>query len=368
VTAGRGAGEDDESLDDGSLDEELLADELLEDLDDDDPAPLRAPMPGLPIAADRAPPDEDTTAHRAVPERPRADDIPTGRLNERSIHREPPRATRRRLESGTTPNDAALFDSVVVPQWSTLFGAALVERVPRGFRGQILDVAAGTGYPTFAILDRLDQAGRIVAIDRDPALLDLLRRRTIAVSGRRVFARTESLEALSFGDEVFDVIVGCALASPTLMQARTLAELHRVTVVGGRLLASCPLRGTFEEVLDMFREVAERRSDAALEARVETLASRAPTSAELVASLESAGFERVSVTESERQLVFRTARDVFTNAVLRHVALAEWRAAAGFERGAEDVLVEVEHALATYLPRGPIALSVRVGVVDGVRR
>lgn len=357
MTVDGGPRDDDEALDEALLDEAALL------LEDDEPVLLDAAL-----LEDDEPLDQDTTTHRPVPARPRADDVPTGRLLERSVHRQPARVGRRRLESGTTPQDALLYDSVVVPQWSTLFGATLIERVPRGFRGQILDVNAATGYPSFAILAKLDGAGRVVAIDRDPALLELLRRRAIGEAGRRVFARTESLDALSFGDEVFDVVVGCALGGAALRDARTLSELRRVLVVGGRLLVSCPLRGTFEEVLDMFREVADRRDDVGLAGRVEALAAQAPTVAELGAALEGAGFEGVSIDQSERQLVFRTARDVFTHPVLRHVAHAQWRAVAGFERGGEEVLAEVEHALATYLPRGPIALSVRVGVVDSVRR
>ncbi len=374
----------------GEVDEEDLLedDELFEDdelLEDDEPPDPADPDPADPGAASPDPGDHDpdaleiderddeTTAHRSIPGgvepgRDRsADDVPTGRLSERSVHRGAIAGSRRRKPSTTTQQDAALYDTVVVPQWCSLFGGALIDRVPSGFRGQALDAGAGTGYPSLELVKRMDAAGRIVAIERDTALLDLLRRRAIGVAGKQLFARVESFDALSFGDEVFDLVVACAVPGPSLLDRQALAELHRVMVVGGRLLASVPLSGTFEEVLDMFREVALRREDAALAARVEALAARDPSPEDVSARLREGGFERVVVDVSERQLVFRSARDVFTHPVLRYVALAHWRHAAGFESGAEDVLLEVEQALATYLPRGPISLAVRVGVVEAVR-
>lgn len=316
--------------------------------------------------AELEPSDDDAdTAHRALPPDPSGDDVPTGRLAERSIRRSPSRGTRRRLEGATSPQEAAVHDAVVVPVWRKLFGAPLLERIPRGFRGQILDASAGTGYPSLELLSRIESTARVVAIETDAGLLDLLRRRSTAVAGKQMFARGEELSALSFGDEVFDVVIACAC--PSLRDRDVRAELRRVMVPGARLLASLPLAGTFEEIVDMFREVALRKGGGVLSSRVEALASRDPSAQALARELDDAGFRDVSVEVRERELVFRSARELFTHPVIRHVALADWRATAGFEPGGEAVLAEVEETLATYCPRGPVALAVRVGVVDALR-
>jgi len=316
---------------------------------------------------DELPPSEDdeTTAHRPLPRDPSSDDVPTGRLAQRSIQRSPSRGARRRLEGATSAQEAAVHDAVVVPGWRRLFGAPLLERIPRGFRGQILDASAGTGYPSLELLPRLESTARVVAIEADAGLLDLLRRRSSSVAGKQIFARAEELSVLSFGDEVFDVVIACAFAP--ICQRDIRAELRRVMVPGARLLASLPLTGTFEEIVDIFREVALRRGSVALAGRVEALAARDPSADSLVRSLSETGFREVKVEVHARELVFASSHEIFTHPVIRHVALADWRATAGFEPGGDSVLAEVEETLATYVPRGPIKLTAQVGVIEAVR-
>jgi hypothetical protein len=135
---------------------------------------------------------------------------------------------------------------------------------------------------------------------------------------------------------------------------------------GARLSVSTPLRGTFDEVLDLFAEVAARRGGE-LPARVTALREQAPDSTLLATSLRRLGFDPVEVRVVERQLVFRSVRDLFTHPVIAHAALPEWRVAAGFERGGEDVLAELEQTFATYVPRGPVSLTVQLGVVEARR-
>jgi SAM-dependent methyltransferase len=210
--------------------------------------------------------------------------------------------------------------------------------VPAGFRGQILDASAGTGHVSLELLRRVDAAARIVALEPDTALLDLLRRRTTAAAGRQLFARAEAPPELGFGDEAFDLVV--AAAFPAIADHACAAELRRVMAPSARLLASTALRSSFDEVLDLFAEVAARRGEE-LPARVAALRERAPDTTQLATSLRRLGFDPVDVRVSERQLVFRTVRDLFTHPVVAHVARPEWRVAAGFESGGEDVLLEL---------------------------
>ena len=330
---------------------------------DDAPEPPSTPtgvLPASAVEADLAA-DDETTAHRVLP--PEEDDAPTGRLAEKVLRASPARA-RRRLDSAASQQAADRFDTVVVPQWIALFAAPLLAHVPQGFRGQILDASAGTGHLSLELLRQVDPGSRIVALEPDTTLLDLLRRRTTGAAGRQIFARAEAPPELSFGDEVFDLVL--AAAFPAIADRACAAELRRVMAPGARLVVSTPLRGTFDEVVDLFSEVASRRGGE-LPTRDAALRERAPDSTSLATSLRRLGFDPVEVRVSERQLVFRSVRDMFTHPVIAHVALPEWRVAAGFETGGEDVLEEVEQAFATYVPRGPVALTVQLGVVEAMR-
>jgi ubiquinone/menaquinone biosynthesis C-methylase UbiE len=272
--------------------------------------------------------------------------------------------TRPKQAPQTTPQEALVYDSIVVPRWSTLFGRALVARVPHGMRGQVLDVGCGSGHPAFEVMRRLGDSGRVIAIDRDPALVDLARRRARDDAGKRIFFKVESLEHMSFGDEVFDLVVGNLVLGAVDDENDVLGELRRVMAPGAKLLLTRPLAGTFEEVLDMFREIAVRRDHAALQRRIDHVVARAPSAASWRNQLTGAGFDDANVHVEEIRLPYRNARELVNDPMLRVVALPEWRWLCGMQPGDEAMLEQVERSLDTYFAGGPLSLTVQVGLVE----
>ncbi|MCB9593301.1 MAG: methyltransferase domain-containing protein [Sandaracinaceae bacterium] len=265
-----------------------------------------------------------------------------------------------RMAAVSSANDAAVYDAHVVPRYSSLFGRMLLAHVPENERVQVLDVGCGTGHPALEILARLDPGGRVIAIDPDSALLDLARRRALDESGRRIFFKAASAEELDFGNEVFDVVTGNLAMSAWLAPEKALSELYRVLTERGLLLLTQALAGTFEEVFDMFRELALRRDDGALAARVERIALRYPSASTLEAVIANAGFASVRVKTEEFQLAFGSARDLLADPALRFVAVPEWRWIAGFED--DGLLEEMVRMLDTYFGGGPLSLRVHAGL------
>lgn len=273
------------------------------------------------------------------------------------------RSSSQRMNAVATPEDAALYDAHVVPRYSTLFGRLLLSELPAQERLQVLDVGCGTGYPALEVLRRLGDGGRVIAIDSEAALIDLARTRALDEAGRRIFFKVESAEELSFGDEVFDVVIGNLALGAFQSPARALSEMERVLVPSGRLLLTQALEGTFEEVLDMFRELALKHDDGQLAQRVERIAARYPSASTLEAAVTAAGFAEVSVRVEEFQITFPSAADVFTDPMMRIVAVPEWRWIAGFGEGSETLLGKVQRSLETYFGAGPLSLRVSAGLV-----
>jgi ubiquinone/menaquinone biosynthesis C-methylase UbiE len=279
----------------------------------------------------------------------------------------------------STPQEAAFYDSVVVPRYSTLFSRPLLDAIPRGTRGQVLDLGCGTGHPAIDVLRRMTDHGRVIAVDRDSGLVDLARRRAIESHGKRIFFKVEPAHELSFGDEVFDIVVGNLVlgAVDTELswggaglppgERAVLGEVRRVLAPGGRALLSRPLAGTFEEVIDMLREVALRRDLGPAQKRVELLAARYPTREAWAEQLTSAGFAPVDVQAHEHKLAFKSARDLFADPLVRAIAVSEWRWVAGLEAGSETVLTDCERALETYFAGGPVSLTVIAGAASAGR-
>lgn len=259
--------------------------------------------------------------------------------------------------------DAELYASSVVPRFSSLFGRRLIPQIPEGQRLQVLDVGCGTGYPALEVMARLGDGGRVIAIDPDPALIDVARRRALDEAGRRIFFKPGSAESLGFGDEVFDVVMGNLVLDALGEPEAALSEMLRVLVPGGRMVLTMALESTFEEVMDMFREVGLKRDDLALAQRIEHIGGRYPTASRLEAMVKGAGFESVTVHRETLHLRFDDASHIFTDPAMRFVALPEWRWIAGFDRGSARTLTEVQESLDTYFGGGPLSLRIEAGLV-----
>ncbi|HJK94954.1 MAG TPA: methyltransferase domain-containing protein [Polyangiaceae bacterium LLY-WYZ-15_(1-7)] len=264
-----------------------------------------------------------------------------------------------RPRKSSSQHDAQLVDAVVVPRYSAHFARLFLADVPSDAR-TVLDVGCATGHVSFQILARLGRTGRVIAIDRDEGLVDLARRRGWDEIGKRLFFKVEAVEQLSFGDGVFDAVVG-NLADEWLLAPRALQELRRVLAPGGRLFLTTPLRGTFAEVLDMFREIAVRDADAELAQRIAAHAAEAPTRDALAATVAEAGFEEVSVREDPFRLSYRNAAELFADRLVHLVGLPDWRA---LLEGDAQRLEEAQRALDTYHAGGPLSLTVRAACVS----
>ncbi|MEQ8859045.1 MAG: class I SAM-dependent methyltransferase [Pseudomonadales bacterium] len=109
---------------------------------------------------------------------------------------------------------------------------ALIERVPRGLSGAVLDVACGQGGST-ARLSRHTDPARVTAIGSSAEQLTAARRRT----PESVFLQMDA-SRLAFASGSFDVVLCVEAAFHFDTRARFLAEAYRVLKPGGSLVLS----------------------------------------------------------------------------------------------------------------------------------
>jgi len=263
----------------------------------------------------------------------------------------------------TTEQEAALYEAVVVPRYSALFARMLLREVPKGLRATVLDVGSETGYLAFDIVKRLHESGRVVAVDRDPAMVELGRRRALELDGKRIFFKVEGPDRLSFGDQVFDVVVGNLVLSRVEDPARAVGEMKRVLVPGGKLLLTRALADTFVEVLDMFREIALRWNLPEIGKRVDAVVARYPEPGAWAGAVRAIGLEDVTVREETFRLPFSNARRMFADPLIRFIGLPEWRWIGGLDSRGAEALEEAERSLDVYFASRPLSLTVRAGLV-----
>ncbi|MER6671705.1 class I SAM-dependent methyltransferase [Streptomyces sp. NPDC000983] len=97
--------------------------------------------------------------------------------------------------------EQALLDGLLAPMEELV-----VEAVPAGHRGRVLDVGCGTGGTTVAVARRLGAEGRCVGVDVSQPMVDAARARAEREGAPASFVRADAAE-YAFEPAVFDTVV-----------------------------------------------------------------------------------------------------------------------------------------------------------------
>jgi ubiquinone/menaquinone biosynthesis C-methylase UbiE len=102
---------------------------------------------------------------------------------------------------------------------------------------QVLEVGCGTGDVAIAACAPAGPRGSVAAIDASPEMLAVARSKA-ARAGVTVDFRLEPIEALTFPDATFDVVLSSLMMHhlPDDLKRQGLAEIARVLKPGGRVL------------------------------------------------------------------------------------------------------------------------------------
>ena len=113
--------------------------------------------------------------------------------------------------------DARSYDRVADPM--TRWGSVVLDRLPLAGDERVLDAGCGTGRVTEQLLDRLSDAGRAIALDGSPAMVDHARERLARFGARVEYVVADLARPLPIGGTVDALLLNrlAALPTPTAM-------------------------------------------------------------------------------------------------------------------------------------------------------
>ena len=262
------------------------------------------------------------------------------------------------------PAEAAIFETFVVPRYIVLFGELAIEVLAESSEAQVAHLYCRTGYPDRGIALRLPGA-HIYGCDPSPHAVELARAKAATmpdmVSDYRV---AESLPVPLPSAAFSHALVLHPLAAPA-ERARLLAEFARLLAPHGQAILALPLRGSFQEVVDLLREYALKHEAESAKA-VEQAVMLRPTVEMLGAELEEAGFGYVDVERRAKTLEFPSGRAFFEDPIARLVVLPELRRDLRLQN-VERAFFYVRDAIDKYWSDDTFELSVTVGCATGRR-
>ena len=265
---------------------------------------------------------------------------------------------------------ARIYDDQIAPVWGTRFGKMLLRNLAVPERGQILDVACGTGYPLVEVLRRKGDGTRVIAIDASSAMLDIARRKVADLGGgsKGVFFRTESpLPRLSFADDVYDLVL-CNLGLAEMPNIKgALHDFARVTKLGGEVRCTLPLAGTWQEFHDIFREVLVKHDKHEALDRLDRHVASYPTVDDCCGLMLAGGLDP-TVEIEEFTLLFKSSREFFFAPVIEYGPLAAWKEIAGTGQELQDVFWYIKEAIDAYFGERAFQITVKAGCLIGRKR
>jgi SAM-dependent methyltransferase len=262
---------------------------------------------------------------------------------------------------------AQCYEDEILPGWDQAFVDLLLPSFPTELpaKPSLLEIGCTTGRLTEEIVARLPDGGRLTAIEDVRELIEIARRKVAAFDRRQVFFKKEPADAISFADSTFDGVLSAGLATAYDLKV-VLGEVVRLLKTDGFALLGVPMRGSFQELLDVFREVLEKEDLVPVQDELDRLSQRLPDRLDANRLLGECGLVETRVHLEERSLRFDNALAFLQAPLVREHCLEGCLALIQDRGWREGVLAGMVRSLDTYFPEG-LELTLVMGRIEAVR-
>ncbi|MCA9627328.1 MAG: class I SAM-dependent methyltransferase [Myxococcales bacterium] len=224
-----------------------------------------------------------------------------------------------------SPADAAVIETFVVPRYLGLFGELAQEMLLAGGPIRLAHIACRTGYPDRQIVERLP-GSVVVGIDANEPAIELARNKAATLAEGTLDYRVATTFPTELNDGEFSHSLLLHPTATPHQRQMLFHELSRVLYSGGQALVALPLRGSFVEVDDLFREYALKSDQGDFGKRVESSGEARPSLESLEEELEAVGLYDVDIEVRQTHLGFDSGRAFAEDPVTRLMLVPEFEA------------------------------------------
>jgi SAM-dependent methyltransferase len=268
---------------------------------------------------------------------------------------------------------ARLYDSDVLPLYGRRFAQLALRALDLRPAATVLEIGCATGDLTLELARRFDAASRITALELSPPLAA---RAETKLGANPIAARKASIQqtatplhpTLVLPDSTFDICVSNLAIADAPDPARTVAELSNMLKPGGQLVLTLPLRGTWGEFLDIYREVLRENDRPDSLAALDGYVAALPDGDACARWLESAGLDAVEVLVDRWELLFKSAREFFYAPVIHLGPLSRWKRIAGRGDEMQDIFFFAKEAIDAYFAGGVFSVTIVGACVKGWKK
>ena len=266
---------------------------------------------------------------------------------------------------------AAAYDSDVWPLGPMRAAEPLLRALPRRPATAAFEYGCATGRLSRQVAERLDGDSHLLAGDPSPAMIELaqagLKTAETAPSAKLTFAVAD-LDPLPVGERTQDLVLSNLALGELVDPAGAIVDLARALKPGGHALVTLPMRGSWAEFLDLYRDVLREQGKRDALSALADYEGRLPDPQTAVRWFEAAGLAGVSLETSRWELLFKSAREFFFAPIVELFPLPIWKQiAGGHGDDMQDVFFFVKEAIETYFSGSVFPVTMVVGLLQGER-
>jgi ubiquinone/menaquinone biosynthesis C-methylase UbiE len=259
---------------------------------------------------------------------------------------------------------ARVYDAEVGPVFGQRFAEMILSAIEVRPGARVVEVGCATGALTVELARRFDGRSRLTAVDEAPLVAQARGKLAGEPTGRVSFV-VGSPAPLALPDGSADVAVSNLAAADFGDPGRAVRELARVLAPGGQALVTAPLRGTWGEFLDIYRDVLLENGTAESIAALDEHVASLPDGAAAAGWLEAAGLVDVELTVRRWEILFKSAREFFFAPLVELGPLSRWKRIAGRGEDMQDVFFFTKEAIDTYFHGRAFPVTIVGAVVRG---
>jgi SAM-dependent methyltransferase len=288
---------------------------------------------------------------------------------------------------------AAAYDTDVWPLGPMRAAEPLLRALPLRPATVAFEYGCATGRLSRQVAERLDGDSRLVSVDPSAAMIELAEAARAAMTraaasaaatrgdgdhvseaaaagaaavAAKISFRAAELHPLPVEENGYDLVFSNLALGDLAHPAGALADLSRALRPGGNALVTLPMRGSWAEFLDLYRDVLREQGKRDALSALAAYESRLPDPQTAVRWLESAGLAGVSLETDRWELLFKSAREFFFAPIIEFFPLPIWKQIAGGHGDEmQDVFFFVKEAIETYFSGTVFPVTMVVGLLRG---
>jgi len=267
------------------------------------------------------------------------------------------------MQSKSQKELAFLQDLYVAPDWGERFAELVDKHVQLPKEGRALYLAATTGGHAIALQERGGEKLELLCVDENEECLELARAKAKALHEGTTFQR-EDVNALSFGDDQFDLVLGnSSFTLPAGLKAM-LAEMVRVATPGATVAWWLPTASSFGEFFSIYWEALHNAGLDNHELKIEHLITDLPTVSDTESWAEEAGLEKINSWTAIEEFDFDSGEQFLNSPLITDFLLPNWLASLA-ETARARVVEELKKIIDEERHSGEFALTLKATLVVG---